>query len=57
MELVVDETAGGGCAEKGMAWENASQQVKKNLRDGMLHYSLMTLRRGLIPLRLVRREE
>ncbi|KAG4439068.1 hypothetical protein IFR05_005459 [Cadophora sp. M221] len=56
VELVVDN-AGAGAAEKGMAWEAASEKAKKNLREGMTHYSLMQLRRGLVPLRIVKRKK
>ncbi|KAH9207234.1 cytochrome P450 [Leptodontidium sp. 2 PMI_412] len=54
VELVVDN-AGAGAAEKGMAWEAASEKAKKNLREGMTHYSLMQLKKGLVPLRIVKR--
>ncbi|KAH7317942.1 cytochrome P450 [Rhexocercosporidium sp. MPI-PUGE-AT-0058] len=55
IELVVDNV-GEDIAEKGMAWEAASAKAKKNLRNGMVHYSLMYMKKGLVPLRIVKRK-
>ncbi|PVH74797.1 cytochrome P450 [Cadophora sp. DSE1049] len=54
VELVVDN-ASGSVAEKGDAWEVASEKAKKNMREGMMHYATMQLQRGLVPLRIVKR--
>lgn len=46
----------GGILEEGMTWQEASEKAKRNLREGMSHYTTMQLGKGLIPLRIVGRE-
>jgi hypothetical protein len=55
VELVVEGEEGLDRAERKAAWERTRDRARGCLRNGMEHYMTMQLRRGLIPLRIVRR--
>lgn len=55
VELVVDDKEGLSDGEKLVAWEKARDVARGHLKSGMEHYMTMQLRKGLIPLRVVKR--
>jgi hypothetical protein len=55
VELVVDGDEGLTDGEKKVAWEKTRDMARAHLKSGMEHYMTMQLKKGLIPLRVVRR--
>jgi hypothetical protein len=55
VELEVDGEDALCGEEKLAAWEKARDLARGHLKTGMEHYMTMQLKKGLIPLRIVRR--
>jgi cytochrome P450 len=55
VELVVDGEEGFSGGEKIAAWEKTRDVARGHLMNGMEHYMTMQLKKGLVPLRVVRR--
>ena len=55
VELVVDGEEGLADREMKVAWEKTRDLARAHLKSGMEHYMTMQLKKGLIPLRVVKR--
>ena len=55
VELVIDGEEDLSHSEKQMAWETTRDMARAHLKTGMEHYMTMQLKKGLVPLRVVKR--
>lgn len=55
VELVVDREEDLRDDERKTAWEKTRGVAREHLKNGMEHYMTMQLKKGLIPLRIVKR--
>ena len=55
VELVVDREENLRDSDRRDAWEKRREMAKGHLNSGMEHYMTMQLKKGLIPLRVVKR--